>query len=155
MGDHGPLPSPNARRRNRRATSGTIASRRPVMPRTLSAEAKREWRRVVPELVAMGWIATVDRGALIRYCTIWADWVELDEALQRSGKLTRGRDGTPVRNPLWLMRRDAADMAANLARDLGLSPAARLRNGVKHEPPAPDADAPTALDDYRKRMGAR
>ncbi len=154
MGERGPLPRTITRRRNRRATNGTIASRRPVMPRTLSAEAKREWRRVVPELVAMGWIASIDRGVLIRYCTIWADWVELDEALQKSGKLVRGRDGSPVRNPLWMMRRDAGEMAANLARDLGLSPAARLRNGIRHEPPAPEADAPTALDDYRERMGS-
>ncbi len=124
------------------------------MPRTLSAEARREWRRIVPALLAMGWITSIDRGVLIRYCTAWADWLELDEALRESGKIVTGRDGNLARNPVWMMRRDAADMAANLARDLGLSPAARLRNGVKHEPPAPDADAPTALDDYRRRMGS-
>jgi hypothetical protein len=49
MGERGPLPKPYARRRNRRQTSGkyvTIA--RPAMPKDLPAEAKAEWRRVVP-----------------------------------------------------------------------------------------------------------
>ncbi len=157
MGKRGPLPKPVTRRRNKRAASGTIAARRPPMPRTLSAEAKKEWRRVVPELDAMGWLAGIDRAVLIRYCTVWADWVEMDEMLQEVGKLVRGANGAAMRNPLWGMRRDAERTLGELALQLGLTPVTRLRNDITHEPPSvadDDDDAPTPLDDYRKRMGA-
>ena len=152
----GPLPKPNARRRNKRASRGTIALERPTMPRTLSAEAQREWRRVVPLLEGMGTISLLDRGVLIRYCTAWADWIDLDEMLQKTGKLVRGRTQTDlVRNPLWLLRRDAEATATELGRLLGLTPDARARAGIKHEAPAP-AEEPgnvSRMDDFRKRIG--
>ena len=119
---------------------------RPPMPRDLPAEAKAEWQRIVPQLEDMGDAATIDRGVLIRYCTAWADWLELDRLLQRSTKLIKGQKGNLVRNPLWLMRRDAEQMLAELCRQLGLTPAARLRAGVRHErPPDPEEESRSAL----------
>ncbi len=105
------------------------------MPATLSAEAKREWRRIVPVIDAMGILTTVDRAVLVRYCTAWADWVELDAQIAKSSRLIQGRDGNLVRNPLWLLRRDAAAEVAALSVQLGLTPVARLRSNIKHEPP--------------------
>jgi len=154
MGERGPLPVPYARRRNQRHTSGkfvTIA--RPPMPRNLSDEAKAEWRRIAPELESIGLLASIDRGVLIRYCTAWADWVELQSLLQQSGKLLKGRQGTLVRNPLWFMRNDAEQTVAELGRQLGLTPVARLRAGIIHElPPDPDEDAGrlSAIESYRQ-----
>jgi P27 family predicted phage terminase small subunit len=134
MGKRGPLPKPYARRRNRRPTAGRVVFvARPAMPRDLPAEAKAEWRRVVPELEGMGLLATVDRGALIRYCTAWADWVELQRLIQQSGKVLKGSRGHLVRNPLWFMRNDAEQTVTELGKQLGLTPAARLRVGVRHE----------------------
>ena len=100
----------------------TIA--RPPMPRNLPAEAKAEWRRVVPELEEIGLLATIDRGVLIRYCTAWADWFELQGLLERSGKLIRGQKGNFVRNPLWFMKQDAEQTVAELGKQLGLTPVA-------------------------------
>jgi P27 family predicted phage terminase small subunit len=120
------------------------------MPRDLPAEAKAEWRRIVPQLEEIGLLATIDRGVLVRYCTTWADWQELDRLLQRSGKLIKGQKGNLVRNPLWLMRRDAEQMLADLARQLGLSPAARLRSGVAHERPARGEPPGPSLEEYRE-----
>jgi len=134
MGERGPLPKPYARRRNRRHTSGkyvTIA--RPAMPKDLPEEAKAEWRRMVPELEEIGLLAKVDRGVLIRYCTAWADWVELQGLLAQSGKVLKGARGHLVRNPLWFMKNDAEQTVTDLGRQLGLTPAARLRAGVVHE----------------------
>jgi phage terminase small subunit len=91
MGERGPLPKPYARRRNRRHASGkyvTIA--RPAMPKDLPAEAKAEWRRVVPELEEIGLLAKVDRAMLIRYCSAWSDWLELEGLLAQSGKVLKG-----------------------------------------------------------------
>lgn len=157
MAERGPLPKPNPRRRNKRPTSGkSIEVARPVMPKTLSEEAKAEWRRIVPELEDMGLIARTDRALLVRYCTVWADWCELNENLQKTGKLIKGRMGNNslVRNPLWLMRSDAEATLSDLMKQLVLSPNSRLRAAVAHEKPAEDEPetGPTALDEYRKRL---
>jgi P27 family predicted phage terminase small subunit len=116
------------------------------MPATLSAEAKEEWRRVVPELDDMGVLATVDRGL---------HWVELEGLLQKSGKLIRCQKGNLVRNPIWLLRRDADETVTELARQLGLSPTARLRAGVVHQrPPDPHEEErrDAAIQAYRDRL---
>jgi P27 family predicted phage terminase small subunit len=123
------------------------------MPRELSAEAKAEWRWVVAVLEEIGALHTVDRSFLIRYCSAWAEWVELDALVAKSGRLVRGQKGNLVRNPLWLMRRDAGQALNELGAQLGISPTARLRNGVRHEWPEPDT-APdlTAIEEYRRML---
>ena len=158
MGERGPLPQPYARRRNKRQTSGkSVTVGRPSMPRDLPAEAKAEWRRVVPELESIGIIATIDRALLVRYCSAWADWVELQRLIQTSGKVLKGARGHLVRNPLWFQLQDAGATVTELGRQLGLSPVARLRAGIAHERPAdPDEQSPAiaALEEYRKVLGA-
>ena len=158
MGERGPLPVPYARRRNKRHTSGkfvTIA--RPSMPRTLSAEARAEWRRIVPELERIGILATIDRGVLMRYCESWADWLELQALLRQSGKLLKGARGHFVRNPLWFMKQDAEQTLIELGRQLGLTPVARLRAGIVHELPEDPKEEESGLaviPEYRRRLGA-
>ncbi len=125
------------------------------MPRTIKGEARAEWNRIVPELEQIGLIALVDRAILIRYCTAWANWYELDERLTATGLLVQGRHSGVVRNPLWMMRSDAEAVLHALGCQLGLTPAARLRAGVKHETPDEEEDSvgPTAIDDYKRRLG--
>ena len=154
MGEFGPLPNPNARRRNKRPEAAAVEQGAPRMPVKLSAEAKAEWRRVVPVLAKIGILATVDRQVLIRYCEAWSEWLELAELIGKSGKLLRGRDGGLVRNPAWLLRRDVARDLDTLAAQLGVTPTARLRNNIKHELPAPEeSDKVTDLAEFRKRIG--
>ena len=156
MGERGPVPTGYARRRNKRHTSGTsVEVAKPPMPRDLPAEAKAEWRRVVPVLEDIGILASIDRGVLIRYCTAWGDWVELTRLLERSGKLIKGQKGNLVRNPLWLMKRDAENAIGDLARQLGLTPTARLRAGVAHlRPPDPEEELRVhqTMDAYKRML---
>jgi P27 family predicted phage terminase small subunit len=129
------------RRRNARTRSdNTVPVAAPPLPRTLKGEARAEWQRVVPVLLRAGVLSTVDRAVLIRYCTVWADWVELDGLLQASGKLVQGQRGNLVRSPLWIMRQGAADTVLELARQLLLTPNARLRAGITLERPAEPVD---------------
>jgi P27 family predicted phage terminase small subunit len=161
MGERGPAPKPYARRRDGRPKGAkSVIIARPPMPRDLPAEARAEWRRVVPELESIGLLATVDRGVLIRYCCAWADWLEFTDLLRQSGKLLKGRQGTLVRNPIWFLKQDAEQTVSELGRQLGLTPAARLRAGVVHErPPQPateqsEADAAYLLffEERRRRL---
>lgn len=94
------------------------------MPKGLAGEARAEWRRIVPELEGVGTLAKVDRAALIRYCTVWADWCDLNVKLSQTGPLVRRREGF-VRNPLWMMRSDAEATLSDLSKQLGLTPNSR------------------------------
>ena len=155
MGERGPVPIPHARRRNKRPNSDkSIEVSAPSMPDDFDGEAAAEWERIVPEIEAMGLLATLDRAALIRYCRAWADWCELDEKLRATGMLVKGRRDGLVRNPLWMMRSDIENTLRELGKQLGLTPAARLRAGVKHEMPAIDDGNQRAfdIDEYRKRL---
>lgn len=158
MGERGPLPVPYARRRIRRKTgyqpTKVVTVSRPSMPRELAGEAKKEWQRIVPELEDIGVISTIDRALLIRYCRAWANWLELDALVEQSSKLIRGQKGNLVRNPAWLLRRDAEDTVTELGRQLGLSPMARLRSGIEHKrPPDPhEEDRRNEAIDHYKRM---
>lgn len=157
MGERGPLPLPYARRRNKRqVASKTVTVAAPAMPRTLQPEAKAEWRRIVPELREMGILAIIDRGVLMRYCTAWADWCDLDAKLQQTGSLIKGRRDALIRNPLWLLRRDAEETLADLGRQLGLTPGARLRAGIIHKEAEEDDEKTrvAAIEDYRKALRA-
>ncbi|MDA1148176.1 MAG: hypothetical protein O3A76_16385, partial [Chloroflexi bacterium] len=58
--------------------------------------------------------------------------------------LVKGKDGHLVRSPLWLMRRDAERVVTDLGRQLGLTPDARVRAGIKHESPEGAAASPAA-----------
>jgi len=159
MGERGPLPVPYARRRHKRRTSGRVATvARPPIPRSLPAEARAEWRRVVPALEEIGVLAKIDRGVLIRYCTAWADWVELEGLLRKSGKLIRGQKGNLVRNPLLLIRSDVETTLSDLGKQLGLSPVARLRADITHERLAAEEEDEARfmanIEEYRRRLEA-
>jgi P27 family predicted phage terminase small subunit len=153
MGERGPLPKPYARRRNRRQTSGkSVMVGRPPMPRDLPPEAKAEWRRIVGELEAAELLSSIDRAVLVRYCTAWADWRELQRLLQQSGKLLKGARGHFVRNPLWFLKQDAEQTLTELGRQLCLSPMSRLRAGIRHEVPKEEGESPSvlAIEEYRR-----
>lgn len=154
MGERGPVPKPVRRRTNKRPQGDKrVMVARPPKPRTIKGEAKAEWERIVPELEQMGLIATVDRSVLMRYCTAWANWCEIEERLAATGWLIKGRRDAVVRNPLWMMRSDVEATLSDLGRQLGLTPSARLRAGVVHEVAEDEEDErPASLQDYRKAI---
>ena len=156
MGQRGPLPSPVVRRKNKRVTSGKkLTTRRPAMPRDFEGEAKAEWQRIVPELHEAGLLTVVDRAVLMRYCLMWADWFRVRAELEVEGEIMYGKADLRQLNPLWKVRTDAEKVLTELARQLGLTPMARLRASIEHEKPVVlDADGgPTVLDEYRAKLG--
>lgn len=136
MGIRGPLPKKAPVRRNKRVYTGRMPVSRPTMPRELTGEARTEWRRIVPELEEAGLLSKVDRALLYRYCLAWADYCDLTDQISKTGRLVRGTRGL-IRNPLWLLRSDVESNLAEMMRQLGLTPVARLRIGIEHRPPVP------------------
>ena len=56
----------------------------PGCPSHLLKEARKEWKRITPELVKLGLIAKIDRAALALYCQAWAWLVYHEIQLQRA-----------------------------------------------------------------------
>lgn len=157
----GPLPKDNHRHRIKKPDLGLsqIEAKAPRAPKELTGEARAEWRRIVPELEAVGLLANVDRGVLIRYCVAWQEWMRANHQAQREPLIIVDKDGSRRRNPILLARAQAEKEVDDLARLLGLTPVSRLRAGVKHVRPSGakvtqeerDAGIPS-IDERRRRM---
>jgi P27 family predicted phage terminase small subunit len=109
----------------------------PEMPKRLSAAAKAEWQRRIPELNALGVLQKVDVTILAMYCR---DFVEWDAACEEIDKLKSqfvsvGREvtakgkvlkaGRIKKHPLFDFR-DAADARLRKScSELGMGPASR------------------------------
>lgn len=63
----------------------------PGCPPHLLKEAKKEWRRIGPELEKLGLISKLDRTALALYCQAWAWLVWHERLLQRDIQLCEQR----------------------------------------------------------------
>lgn len=90
MGQRGPQPKPA----NLRLIEGNKGKRPidldgvnpeveiPDIPRQLGRAAKKEWKRIAPELAKLRLISKIDRTALALYCQAAGRWLELEEAFE-------------------------------------------------------------------------
>ena len=102
-------------------------SKAPPSPSWLPDHGRREWRRVVPQLVADRKIAAHELGTVEAYCLAVARTREAEEALQRHG-LTFMSDSGPKRRPETTILKESIEAARRLAAELGLTPASRTKN---------------------------
>ena len=115
----------------------TPRSTRPRMPLDMSPAAIAVWRRVLREMGATGVITSADGDVLRTYCESVARYGYAAKLLETSGPLVRGQKGELVKNPLHQVVRDNAVLVRSLARELGLTPAARAN---LHGNPEPERD---------------
>lgn len=117
----------------------------PSCPSWLLPEAKREWRRIVPSLKALGLLAKIDRVALAGYCQSWAKWRQADEYLGAHGlsvELTRAdREGNEVvyaiqQRPEVAISQKERQLANAFLAKFGLSPSDRSRVKADEKPQA-------------------
>lgn len=121
----------------------------PGCPKHLLPEARKEWRRITPELDRYGLISKLDRSALSLYCQAWARWVWAEEQLARAmavaadkaaeaasqGLEWKGGDGmiVPTPNghmsysPHWVIANKAAQQVRDFLSAFGLSPETRSK----------------------------
>ena len=117
------------------------------MPKSLTGEAKAEWKRTTADLARRGLLDRADRGVLARYCRWSARWIELD-ALLADEYTVDGARGNLVTNPLFRQLARVDERVLALQKELGLSPASRLRMGP---PPLQEDDQDDELARLRKR----
>jgi P27 family predicted phage terminase small subunit len=151
MGARGPKPLPA----NVRAFTG--ASHRPLRaadladgvhpevglpptPKHLSAEARKEWKRITPELLKLGLLTRIDGAALELYCRAYGRLEQVERAIT-ARQAAAHADGLDVTDALMfttptgfmresILSRMAADLSTQVDRYLasfGMSPSARSR----------------------------
>ncbi|MBN7759997.1 phage terminase small subunit P27 family [Nitratireductor aquibiodomus] len=109
-----------------RALDGAL-SKVPAAPSWLSAHGKKEWRRVVPQLVADRKIAAHELQTVEAYCVAVANMRLADEAISKHG-MTFQSDSGPKRRPETTILKENIEAARRLAAELGLTPASRGKN---------------------------
>ena len=119
----------------------------PGCPKHLLPEARKEWKRMGPELERYGLISKLDRAAFALYCQAWARWVWAEEQLQRhhaaalekmaealaKGQTWDGGDGytlaTPnghmTYSPHWVISNKAQQQVKDYLAKFGMSPSDR------------------------------
>ena len=96
-------------------------------PRWLLPEAKREWRRVAPELRRLGLATIVDRTALSAYCQAYARWRQAEEILNREGFVFETGTGYLAPRPEVAIAQKSMTLMKGFASEFGFTPASRTR----------------------------
>lgn len=96
----------------------------PSCPRWLDPEAKAEWRRIVPILVAQKVTSRVERASLAAYCMAWSHLKRAEKELLRDG-LTYMSGGIRKKNPAASIFHEALTELRSLASEFGLTPSSR------------------------------
>lgn len=119
----------------------------PGCPPHLLQEAKKEWKRITPELQRYGLISKLDRAALASYCQTWAMMVYAETQLKRAmhlaqkkreeaearGEEYKGGDGmvemttngNMIYSPYWVMANRSRYVLDRMLGNFGLSPSSR------------------------------
>lgn len=154
MGLRGPAPkptklkiaagNPGKRPLNGREPNPGVAA--PKMPAWLPVRAKAEWRRIVPELVRLGLLSSIDLAALAAYCVAFAELEEATRTVEREGRVcvwpiydpqTKERVGDRLKaHPAVQQQRDAMQRVKQFLAEFGLSPASRSRVQAETAPGA-------------------
>jgi len=126
---------------------------RPDAPEHLTDAARAEWDRVAVELMALGILTHLDRGALAAYCQAYGRWNAAETALARmaardavtDGLIVKTKSGNLIQNPLVGAANKAMADMVRYAAEFGLTPSARTRVvGMSEAGPNPFAE----LDEF-------
>ncbi|WP_404404882.1 phage terminase small subunit P27 family [Pelagibacterium halotolerans] len=104
----------------------------PPVPDTIPADMVDEWQAVVSEMVERKILATTGLGIVETY--IIARWTvrECQKALAEHGPLTKTAHGMLKPNPAAAILNKSTESVARLGAELGLTPAARSKQGFQN-----------------------
>lgn len=92
----------------------------PAAPKWMTAEARAEWKRIMPRLIADRIITRADLTGVENYCVATGRVREIEAIFAASGTLDK---------TLFGMQNRAMQTARQLAAEYGLSPVSRARVG--------------------------
>ena len=152
MGARGPRPKPlNLILLNGNAGHHTLPENpvnpTPVLPKPpahLDQIAKKEWKRVAPELFKLGVLSLVDLAALEGYCENYAIWVRMKKEIIAQGGYAAyitGKNSQTI--PELAAMKSAFAMLKTFAAEFGMTPSSRGRMNVERP-----KDSIDPLDEY-------
>ncbi|MBK5292166.1 MAG: phage terminase small subunit P27 family [Acidobacteriia bacterium] len=135
MGLRGPAPKPTGHRilegnlgkrplKDREPRPRQIA---PKCPKHLDAEARREWRRMVPILIRMRLLTEANQYLLANLCQSFSTLAKAQQKLSETGLLRKTPSGYLQQNPMLSVVNGCIEIIANLSREFGLTPRSRIR----------------------------
>ena len=104
----------------------------PKPPPHLDPVAKKEWKRIAPELYSLGLLSVVDRAALEGYCENYAIWVHMKRAIAAQGgyaEYIAGKNSQTI--PELATMKSAWVMVKAFAAEFGMTPSSRGRMNVE------------------------
>ena len=104
-------------------------------PPHLSAQARKEWKRIVPVLEAVGLATAADRAALAAYCQAYGRWVGAEAALKGQALVFENDKGQTRQNPLIGIANKALDQMRAFLVEFGMTPSSRTRIAPAAKPP--------------------
>jgi len=102
-----------------------IPASKPVIPRWLKGEARKQWQGIVPQLVEAGIVCRLDRVLLILFCHAWEQYLDIRKLRQIEPLLIKTTAGNNIQHPLVGMENRAVARLLKLAGELGLTPSSR------------------------------
>lgn len=96
-------------------------------PIWLETEAKKEWKRLAPSLLAMGVLTNHDLSAFAGYCQAYARWREAEEFLSKHGTTFETPNGYVQQVPQVSIAAQSLKIMQSFCAEFGLTPASRAR----------------------------
>jgi P27 family predicted phage terminase small subunit len=103
----------------------------PEPPDWIGESAAMEWRRVVRDLVARGRLNEADLGSLENFCIAIGQVRDMQKLIAAEGAVITDPKRGPRKHPAIAIQSDAMTRARLLANELGLTPVARRRPGIR------------------------
>jgi P27 family predicted phage terminase small subunit len=127
---HGTKPHKSAAK-----TVGSLPADEPEMPKHLTAEARKEWKRLLPLLLERGSLTPGDSAALALYAETFSRWLLAKRDVEENGltitSTVLDSSGQPVSNrkinPSLRIVENCERSLRNFLREFGLTPATRER----------------------------
>ncbi|MEH7150977.1 phage terminase small subunit P27 family [Bacillus thuringiensis] len=100
-------------------------------PTWLDAVAKKEFRRIAGELLALEVMTNIDVNALALYCDAYADYMACTKMVQEEGLLVeytnKAAETNKVPHPLLTKKKQLHEQMKAIGVDFGFTPSARAR----------------------------
>lgn len=139
MGSRGPAPTPtvikklrgNPGKRKLNGAEPRPAARIPTAPRWMSAEGKREYRKLARLLLGAGLLTEIDGVALAMMCEALDVYRRAKEAMGGEGVVVTSDKGNSYQHPALGVMNGARSDVLRWAREFGMTPASRTRISVE------------------------
>ena len=104
----------------------------PRAPGWLSAQAKAEWRRIMPLLIVRRILTEADMASVENYCVAIGQVRATEDIINREGFTIVTANGLRA-HPAVRIQSDAMTRARLLAAELGLTPVSRSRPAIRDD----------------------